>query len=105
MSPIYRCALSSLAATLPRRFIDAYRFDDPLDEAPELGEHEEASDHQAETLDERQACKGKQKQKSEIPPEDLNEGESISLSIFPSLVFATRCCQGSLLLLPTFHLC
>ena len=68
----------------------AYRLDDPLDEAPELEEHEEAPDHQAETQDERQACKGKkQRRESEIPPQDLNEGESISLSpsFPPYLVF------------------
>ena len=58
LSPIQRCcAFYALAAILLRGVVDAYRFDDPLDEAPELGEHEEAPDHQAETEDERQTCK------------------------------------------------
>ena len=50
----------------------AYRLDDPLDEAPELEQHEEASDHQAETQDERQTCKEKKKDESEISPQNLN---------------------------------
>ena len=50
----------------------AYRFDDPLDEAPELEQHQEPPDHQAETQDERQTCKREQtKAKSEISPENL----------------------------------
>ena len=41
----------------------AYRLDDPLDEAPELEQHQEPPDHQAETQDERQTCKkGEEKQ-------------------------------------------